>query len=192
MWKSVLVQRALPLTISYLLLIIAAILLDYIFHVAHLAWIGRYLGVPGTAFIVFSFAYSARKKKVIRGGALSFFLRLHCNAGWVGTLMILVHSGIHFNALLPWAASALMMVVTASGHVGQYLLKKVREEVKQKMKQLGVNPSSVDDPEQQRYWDTLTVKTLEKWRHVHMPMVSLLVALCLIHILSILFFLNWR
>ena len=34
-----------------------------------------------------------------------------------------------------------MMVVTASGHVGQHLLKKVKEEVKAKMKLLGVDAS---------------------------------------------------
>jgi hypothetical protein len=192
MWQSVLVQRALPLTISYLLLIMAAISLDYILHAAHMAWIGRYLGVAGTAFLVFSFGYSARKKKLIKNGPVKLFLRLHCNAGWVGTLMILVHSGIHFNAFLPWAATAFMMVVTASGHVGQYLLKKVREEVKMKMKMLGVPSVADDDVEQHRYWDTLTVRTLEKWRSIHMPLVVFLLGLTLTHILAVSFFMNWR
>jgi len=40
MWNSVLIQRTLPLTISYLLLIIAAISFDCLLHIAHLAWIG--------------------------------------------------------------------------------------------------------------------------------------------------------
>ena len=191
MWKSVLVQRALPLSLSYLLLIIAAISLDFLLHFADLAWIGRYMGVTGTAFLVFSFGYSARKKKLITNGTMKFFLRLHCNAGWIGTLMILVHSGIHFNAILPWAATLLMMVVTASGHIGQYLLRKVREEVKLKMKQLGIKAGEVE-VEEQYYWDALTVRTLEKWRAVHMPLVSVLLALSMAHILSILFFWNWR
>ena len=191
MWKSVLIQRTLPLTLSYLLLIIAAISLDYLLHVAHLAWIGRYMGFAGTAFLVFSFGYSARKKKLMRNGTLKFFLWVHCKAGWIGTLMILIHSGIHFNALLPWMATALMLVVTGSGHVGQYLLKKVRDEVKLKMKQLGAAVTD-DDFDRQQYWDILTVRTLEKWRTMHMPMVSILMALTLIHILSITFFLKWR
>jgi hypothetical protein len=191
MWKSVLIQRTLPLSVSYLLLIIAAIALDYLLHVTHLAWIGRYMGVAGTAFLIFSFGYSARKKKLVTNGTLKFFLRLHCNAGWIGTLMILLHSGIHFNAVLPWLATAFMLIVTGSGHVGQYLLKKVRDEVKMKMKQLGVSATD-ENIDQQQYWDTLTVKTLEKWRTVHMPMVSLLMALTLIHILSIAFFWNWN
>jgi len=192
MWKSVLVQRTLPLTISYLLLIIAAISLDYLLHIANLVWVGRYLGIAGTIFLASSFSYSARKKKVIKNGALKFFLKLHCNTGWIGTLMIIVHSGIHFNAILPWAATGLMMVVTASGHVGQYLLKKVKEEVTIKMQQLGINDAVDDELEHQQYWDTLTIKTLELWRKIHMPMVSILLALTTIHILSIFFFWNWR
>jgi len=192
MWKSLLVQRTLPLTISYLLLIIAGIALDYLLHTAHLVWVGRYLGIIGTIFLASSFGYSARKKKVIKNGALKLFLKLHCNFGWIGTLMIIVHSGIHFNAILPWLATALMMVVTASGHVGQYLLKTVKEEVKAKLKQLGINTSVEEEMEQQHYWDSLTIKTLEHWRTVHMPMVSILLALTMVHILSIFFFWNWK
>ena len=111
------------------MLIGAGISLDYLLHIAQLVWSGRYLGILGTLFLVLSFGYSARKNKVIKTGAMKVFLKFHCKAGWVGTLMIFIHSGIHFNALLPWAATGFMMVVTASGHVGQHLLKKVKEEV---------------------------------------------------------------
>jgi len=192
MWKSVLVQRTIPLTISYLLLILAAIALDSLLHALNLVWIGRYLGIAGTASLAFSFIYSVRKKKLIQNGPMKFFLKLHCHSGWIGTLMILVHSGVHFNAIIPWAATTLMMVVTASGHVGQHLLKKVKEEVKAKMQQLGISGDLEENIEQRQYWDTLTVKTLEKWRTVHMPMVSFLIALTLTHILTIFFFWNWR
>ncbi|MEI8186223.1 MAG: hypothetical protein WCG19_05980 [Chlorobiaceae bacterium] len=193
MWKSVFVQRTLPLTASYLLLIIAAISLDYLLHIAHLAWIGRYMGFAGTAFLVFSFAYSVRKKKLVRTGTLKFFLWLHCKTR-VDRYLDDSHSfrnPFHFNAMLPWAATAFMLIVTASGHVGQYLLKQVREEVKIKMKQLGLEVTE-DILERQHYWDILTLKTLEQWRTLHIPMVSVLMALTLIHILSITFFLNWR
>jgi hypothetical protein len=195
MWQSVLIQRALPLSISYLLLVVASLSLDYILHAANLAWIGRYLGPLGTAVLIFSFGYSARKQKLVKSGTLKFFLRMHCNAGWVGTLMILVHSGVHFSALLPWAATALMMVVTASGHVGQYLLRKFREEVKLKKKLLGIADSAEPDDyvqDLQHFLDSLTVKALEQWRTIHMPLVSFLLALAVSHILSIAFFLNWR
>ncbi len=195
MWQSLLVKRALPLILSYLLLVGASLSADYLLHAATLSWIGRYLGPIGTAFVIFSFGYSARKHKVVRSGTIRWFLRMHCNAGWVGTLMILVHSGVHFNALLPWAATGLMMVVTASGHVGQYLLRKFREEVARKNKELGIRDTR--EPEEhlldiRHFLDTITVRTLEQWRAIHMPLVSFLVMLTLFHMLSIAFFLNWR
>ncbi|MEI8033454.1 MAG: hypothetical protein WCH05_08930 [Chlorobiaceae bacterium] len=185
-----LIQRALPLSISYILLILATIALDFILHSATLVWVGRYLGIAGTLFVILSFAYSARKKKLLMTGPHKLFLKLHCNAGWIGTLMILVHSGIHFNALLPWTATAFMMIVTGSGHVGQYLLKKVREEVK--MKQSALDAEEENENMADLYWDSMTVKALEQWRGVHMPMVSVLIALSLTHIFTILALWNWR
>ncbi|MEI6848163.1 MAG: hypothetical protein WCK32_09075 [Chlorobiaceae bacterium] len=192
MLKSVLIQRTLPLSISYLLLIAAAIFFDYILHVLNLVWIGRYLGIAGTISVILSYGYSARKKKLIQTGAMKWFLKFHCQAGWIGTLMIIIHSGIHFNALLPWAATALMMIVTASGHVGQYLVKKVKAEVKMKMKELGIEGTGEEDIDQTYLWDTQTVKALEQWRAVHMPIVYVLIVLTLVHILTIFFFWNWR
>lgn len=190
MWQSLLIRKAFPLTISYLLLIAASIALDYLLHQFRLELAGRYLGVAGTLFFLFSFIYSARKKKIIPTGPVKRFLQLHCNAGWIATLLILVHSGIHFNALLPWAATALMMIVTASGHVGQHLVRKFRSEAKLKKQQLGIDAPPDDGLDRELFWDSVTVKALDQWRTVHMPLVVFLVLLTLAHIASILVFSN--
>jgi hypothetical protein len=187
-----LLRRAFPLAISYLLLISAAIAIDYLLHLLDMMWVGRYFGISGTAFLGSSFVYSMRKKKVITSGAMKLFLRIHCNFGWIGTLMILVHSGVHFNAVLPWAATTLMMIVTASGHVGQYLLRKVREEVRLKKKLPDHASMNDDELEKHFYWDSLTISAMEEWRSVHMPLVSLLLALTLVHVFSLMFLWNWR
>lgn len=192
MHESLLVRRALPLALSYILLIGAAIALDYLFHILHLVWVGRYLGISGTVLLLLSFSYSARKRKLTKVGSLKLFLRLHEDFGWIGTLMILVHSGVHFNAVLPWVATAFMMVVTASGHIGQYLLKRVRTELKQKKLAAGNQTVSDKALEKELYWDSLTVGAVEEWRRVHMPLVSFFLALMLVHILSIFFLWNWR
>ncbi len=190
MWQSLLIRKAFPLTISYLLLIAASIALDALLHQFRLELAGRYLGVAGTLFFLFSFIYSARKKKIIPTGPVKRFLQLHCNAGWIATLLILVHSGIHFNALLPWAATALMMIVTASGHVGQHLVRKFRSEAKLKKQQLGIDAPPDDALDRELFWDSVTVKALDRWRTVHMPLVTFLAALTLAHIASILVFAN--
>lgn len=190
MWQSLLIRKALPLTVSYLLLIASSIAIDYLLHLFRLESAGRYLGIVGTLFFLLSFIYSARKKKIIPKGAVKGFLQLHCNAGWIATLLIMLHSGIHFNALLPWAATALMLIVTASGHIGQHLVRKFRNEAKLKKQQLGIDTPPDDALDRQLFWDSVTVKTLEQWRTVHMPLVTFLAILTLAHIASILFFSN--
>jgi len=180
MLDSLLIRRALPLLVSFTMLVVLALLSDYFLHVAGLVWVGRYLGITGTFFLLFSFIYSARKKKIVRSGPIKTFLMLHCRGGWIGTLMLLVHSGVHFNAILPWSATVLMLIVTGSGHVGQYIYRKARDEMKRK------------GGDEQLYWDSLTVKALGEWRKVHMPLVSLFLGLALLHILSIFFFWNWK
>ena len=190
MWQSLLIRKAFPLTVSYLLLITASIALDALLHQFRLELAGRYLGVAGTLFFLISFIYSARKKKIIPTGPVKRFLQLHCNAGWIATLLILVHSGIHFNALLPWAATALMMIVTASGHVGQHLVRKFRSEAKLKKQQLGIEAPPDDALDRELFWDSVTVQALDRWRTVHMPLVVFLVLLTLAHIASILVFSN--
>lgn len=191
MWQSILIRKALPLTLSYFLLIAASMAFDYLLHRFRLEPIGRYLGIAGTLFFLFSFIYSARKQKIIPIGPVKRFLQLHCNAGWISTLLILVHSGIHFNALLPWAATALMMIVTASGHVGQHLVRRFRNEAKLKKQQLGIDTPPDDAIDRELFWDSVTVKALERWRTVHMPLVAFLVVLTLMHVVTILSFTNW-
>lgn len=181
MLDSLLIRRALPLLVSFTVLIVLALLLDYFLHGAGLVWVGRYLGITGTLFLLLSFVYSARKQKIVHTGPVRIFLQIHCRVGWIGTLMLLVHSGVHFNAFLPWAATVLLLIVTGSGHVGQYIYRKAKDEMRY----------GVED-EKLLYWDSLTVNALGRWRKVHMPLVSLFLGIALFHILSIFFLWNWK
>jgi hypothetical protein len=163
MWQSLLIRKAFPLTVSYLLLIAAAIALDALLHRFNLELAGRYLGVAGTLFFLLSFIYSARKKKIIPKGPVKRFLQLHCNAGWIAT---------------------------ASGHVGQHLVRKFRSEAKLKKQQLGIEAPPDDALDRELFWDSVTVQALDKWRTVHMPLVAFLAIVTLAHVASILVFSN--
>jgi hypothetical protein len=68
----------------------------------NLVWVGRYLGIPGTILIIGSLVYSLRKRKYITTGSAKSLLHLHEIGAWLGSLMVLLHAGIHFNAILPW------------------------------------------------------------------------------------------
>lgn len=190
--NSLLVKKILPISLSYLLLIAGAILTDYFLHRANFAWIGRYLGIMGAALIMLSFIYSLRKRKIIQTGSPKFLLGLHEKLTWSGAMMVLVHSGIHFNAVLPWLAAAAMMLVVASGHVGKFLLKAAREDLRRKTETLAGEGLSSVEVEKQLFWDSLTVRLMNQWRMVHVPMVMVFVTLAILHILSILFFWAWK
>ena len=119
---SLLSREVIPFALMLLALIGAALAVDAGLHLAGLVWIGRYLGIPGVVLILASSAYSLRKHKVISSGKPVTLLRLHERLAWAGSLLILVHAGVHFNAVLAWLAIAAMLINVASGLTGKYLM----------------------------------------------------------------------
>jgi len=79
-----------------------------------------------------SFLYSLPKRKKIHFGKPKTLLTLHEVLAWLGSLMILVHAGIHVYAVLPWLALVAMMVNIISGMTGQYLLARSRRYIAEK------------------------------------------------------------
>ncbi len=191
MRRSLLVRQVLPSLFWYGLLIASALGVDFLLHRIGWVWVGRYLGILGTFLILVSFLYSLRKRKIIRRGSPKFLLDLHEVLCWAGALMILVHAGVHFNALLPWAAVMLMLVAVASGFTGKHLLKEARERVRTKQAVLSTAGLEGDALESKLLLDSLTVDLMKNWRSVHMPITTLFGTLALLHILSILVFWSW-
>ena len=112
----------------------------------------------------------------------------HEYLSWGGSILILVHAGIHFNALLPWLAVLLLIISVASGLVGKFLLKKSNETYKEKLQKLIDSGHSPDESEKKLFLDSITVDLMKKWRKVHMPITLLLGVLTLIHIITIVMF----
>jgi hypothetical protein len=59
---------------------------------------------------------------------------------WLGSLLVLVHAGIHFNALLGWMAVAAMLINVASGLTGKFLVERARRKLS----------------EERLFWDSVT------------------------------------
>ena len=111
-------EHVLPFTFLLGLLAAATLAGDYVLHRLNLVWVGRYLGIPGTLLIIGSLYYSARKRKWVTKGNPKSLLAMHEFGTWLGSLMVLIHAGIHFNAILPWLATIAMGVNVISGMVG--------------------------------------------------------------------------
>lgn len=188
MKKSLFAQYVLPFLQWYALMILLAVLIDYVLHYFGLVYIGRYLGLTGTIVVLSSFVYSLRKRKIIHSGSPKKLLELHEYLAWSGSVMLLVHAGVHFNALLPWLAIVMLLIVVASGLIGKFLLKKANDSLKVRKQELTLSGMTSEEVEKKLHFDSLTVDAMKKWRVVHMPIAMFLAILSLLHIISILIF----
>lgn len=188
MKQPLLVKYFLPFIQWYALMILLAIGIDFLLHIFHFVYIGRYLGTAGTVTILFSFVYSLRKRKIIQTGSPKQLLMWHEYVAWAGSVMLLVHAGIHFNAWLPWLAILMLLITVGSGLVGKFLLKKSNLALKERRQELLKTGISTEEADKALFWDSITVDLMKKWRVVHLPITLLLGVLSLIHIITVLMF----
>ena len=189
---SLLSREVLPFLLALAALAAAALLVDAILHVFDAVWVGRYLGIPGVLLIVGSFGYSLHKRKLISLGRPATLLRLHERMAWAGSLLVLVHAGIHFNAILGWLAVWAMLINVGSGLTGKFLLQRSRrrlEETSRGMRSEGLSPLEVDE---RMYWDSLTFDVVKQWRSVHFPITLAFAVLATAHIISVFLFWGWK
>ena len=184
-------RHILPFTLLLGLLAVATLAGDWLLHRFDLVWVGRYLGIPGTLLIIGSLFYSLRKRKIITSGNVKSWLSMHEVGTWLGSLMVLLHAGIHFNAILPWLATVAMGVNVISGMVGKLLLARSREHVLGQRDHYQLRGLSKDEVERAVFWDAVTLDAMTKWRKVHIPIFIVFAVLALGHIISIFLFWGW-
>jgi hypothetical protein len=165
---------------------------DFVLHQFNLVWVGRYLGIVGTLMIFVSLYYSARKRKWASAGNPQTLLKFHEFGTWLGSVMVLIHSGIHFNAILPWLATLAMGINVVSGLVGKILLKQSQIFVKTEREKFNAQGMSADEIERSIYWDSVALKAMAQWRKVHIPISIVFAVLAIGHIFSIFLFWGWR
>lgn len=189
--KSVLVSNVIPFIIWFSLLIAAVMSADYFLHKFQIIWIGRYLGIPGISLLILSFVYSIKKHLMAQSGSTKALLSYHISLTWIGALLITVHAGIHFNAILPWSAYISMVVVVLSGLVGEVLLKDARKTLRFKYTNLINQGYSKEEVERKVFLDALSVKMMTRWRSIHKPITWVFSILAIIHVITILMFWSW-
>jgi len=185
-------REVLPFLASFAALALVALAFDGLLHLLDLLWVGRWLGIPGTLLIIGSTVYSLRKRKVIQRGKPSTLLRWHEALAWLGSLLVLVHAGVHFNAILGWLAVWAMLINVGSGLTGKFLLGRARrriEEARQRMHQRGLGDEELED---RLYWDSLTFDVVKQWRVVHFPITLAFAVLATAHIVATFLFWGWN
>lgn len=187
-----LTREVLPFTASLAALALLALALDGLLHAFDVLWIGRWLGIPGTLLIIGSTVYSMRKRKLIHISSPARLLRWHEALAWLGSLLVLVHAGVHFNAILGWLAVWAMLINVGSGLTGKFLLERARrrmEQARQRLRQSGLSETELED---RLHGDSLTFDMVKQWRVVHFPITLAFAVLASAHIVAILLFWGWN
>jgi hypothetical protein len=184
-------RHVLPFAALLALLAAATLAGDYLLHRLNMVWLGRYLGIPGTILIIGSLTYSLRKRKVISSGNPKSLLNLHEVAAWLGSLLVLIHAGVHFNSVLAWLATIAMGINVVSGLVGKVLLDRSRRHVQGKRERFQLRGLSRSDVEQAVFWDAVMLDAMTQWRKVHIPIFVAFAVLAIGHIVSSLLFWTW-
>lgn len=192
MGVGLLVREILPFYARLIVLAAVTLFIDLILHLADMVWIGRYLGIPGVLLILLSFGHSLRKRGMIKSSNPVRLLRLHEWLAWIGATLILVHAGIHFNALLAWLAVAAMAVNIVSGLTGKFLVQRSQRWLKQARTDLRDDGFTAPEIEQQLFWDSLAAGLVRKWRAIHLPIALIFAVLATVHILAIFLFWGWQ
>jgi hypothetical protein len=188
---SLISREVLPFAAWLLALALAALLVDAVLHYFDQVWVGRWLGIPGVALILVSLHYSLRKRKIVTRGNPVTLLRRHEYMAWAGSLLVLVHAGIHFNAVLAWLALLAMLVNVASGLTGKFLLARARTrliDARARLTAQGLD-AAIDE---RLHRDSLTMDLVRKWRVVHVPITLAFAVLATAHLVATALFWDWQ
>ncbi|ALL15088.1 hypothetical protein [Caulobacter henricii] len=189
---QVLLREVLPFFLGLAALLLTTLLVDALLHLIDAVWIGRYLGIPGVLLILASFGHSLRKRGILKSGDPVRLLHLHEGLAWTGSLLVLVHAGIHFNAVLAWLAVVAMLINIVSGLTGKYLLRRAQTRLKAARTEL--KAEGVSDPEvsARLHNDSLAVDVMRAWRKVHLPIALVFAILALAHVSAIFVLWGWK
>ena len=186
--RSIIIKYVLPFIQWYALMIFLGIAIDYFLHRFQLVSVGRYFGFIGTMLLILLFIYSLRKRRIVTSGSPRKLLLMHEYLAWIGSIIIIVHAGIHFNAILPWLAMFMLLINVASGLVGKFLLKNANESLQYKRVELINSGVTYTEADKKLFWDSITVELMKKWRVVHLPISLLFGILALLHIITIIIY----
>jgi hypothetical protein len=103
---------------------------------------GGIFAVTGTFLLLMPLSFAAIKridivkKAVVRHISMKTILIWHIYAGFLGTILILLHTGHKFGGVLATTLTALTLGVLFSGVIGRYLQRQIGDDVRDKRKLL--------------------------------------------------------
>ncbi|WP_367154119.1 hypothetical protein [Methylomonas sp. HYX-M1] len=149
--------------------------------------IGHVVGWVGFAVILTVFVYSVKKRYGGKAGWPKGWFLVHQVAGIVGPILIVIHAGPHFHALVPTLALLAMGVVTVSGLIGVAVHRKAISLLNAQRKELISQGLSQEDIEDRLFDLASDEETFRIWQIIHVPMVMIFLVLVITHVLGALY-----
>jgi hypothetical protein len=188
MKHGIILKDLIPFVIWFSSMIIGAILIDVILHYFNIVYVGTYLGYIGTATILISLLYSLDKRGVIKLSTPKILLDYHEYLALSGSIMILVHAGIHIHAVLPWLAVLMLLITVISGLTGKHLLARANQTLREQKKEMKSIGETEDEIKSDLHLDSIIMDSMKNWRKVHVPITYFLALLSMIHIITAILF----
>src|SRR5690606_24086914 len=130
---------------TIIFLILLALWLGFLVHRSPLfagSLLGGIFGIVGAVFMLVPLFYTVIKRSVwlrsmfIRKYSFGSLLQAHVYFGLVGALLAIIHAGHKFQSTLGIALTASMLLSIVSGFIGQYYLRYLAEDIRQKKARL--------------------------------------------------------
>jgi hypothetical protein len=149
---------------------------------------GRVVGWFGLAVILLVFVYPYRKRHAAERHWPRGWFRIHMAAGIIGPLLIFLHSGAHYHALVPILAMSAMVIVALSGVVGQAVHANVLRTLHDERRKLQQSGLRDPDIEIRLHGMASQEEAFRLWQAIHTPMTVVFAVLTLLHVAGALFF----
>jgi len=149
---------------------------------------GHLTGWLGLLIILLVFIYPIKKRRARERRWPKGWFRVHMTAGFAGPLVVLIHSGSHFHAIVPVLTLILLAAVTLSGIVGQtvhYLVLRTLHEHERMLRQQGL---SEDVIESRLHSEAAKESAFRLWQFVHAPLTIAFIVLLSFHIIGAVYF----
>ncbi len=149
---------------------------------------GHAVGWVGLAVTCLVFVYPLRKRTSPAGRWPRGWFRVHVVAGVLGPLLIFLHSGAHYHALVPILAMLSMVIVVLSGIVGQAVHAFGLRTLNDRRHQLQHQGFSDREIDAQLHGMASQEEAFRIWQSIHAPMTLMFLVLTVLHVAGVLFF----
>ena len=186
-WRLIAVVAATVGAVVGALAFEALLSLDKVTPFGHTGY-GHGVGWAGLAVTLLVFVYPFRKRaSPMRRWPRAWF-RVHMVAGVIGPLLIFIHSGAHYHAVVPILAMVSMVVVVVSGIVGQLVHAASLRTLNEQRHLLQHQGMSENDIDAQLHGMASQEEAFRLWQAIHAPMTLMFLVFTLLHVVGALFF----